>query len=227
MDVTRSAHLPRVCGVRTDRGLDRFVTFLDAVVAIALTLLVLPLVDVAAEAREADSLLDVLSDHLPEPRLVPARLRRHLADVAGAPPALRVGRPLRPRLAANLVWVFVIVVLPFPTALIPTLDADRSGLAAFYIGSILLALVAESWTAVHLVRTPDLQRVVPDPTAEPDVPLTALRDGTVISTAWVAVGLVLVLLVPAASYRPLLLLLLSGPTERLLTVLRRRRARAA
>ncbi|WP_460447032.1 TMEM175 family protein [Angustibacter aerolatus] len=214
--------------MRTDRGLDRFVTFLDAVVAIALTLLVLPLVDVAAEAREADSLLDVLSDHLPE-------LGSFLLSFAVISRMWLahhrlfewVGRYDRSFLAANLVWVFVIVVLPFPTALIPTLDADRSGLAAFYIGSILLALVAESWTAVHLVRTPDLQRVVPDPTAEPDVPLTALRDGTVISTAWVAVGLVLVLLVPAASYRPLLLLLLSGPTERLLTVLRRRRARAA
>src|SRR3954447_4237150 len=32
--------------MRTERGLDRFVTFLDAVVAIAITLLVLPLVDV-------------------------------------------------------------------------------------------------------------------------------------------------------------------------------------
>lgn len=32
--------------VCTDRGLDRFITFLDAVVAIAITLLVLPLAEV-------------------------------------------------------------------------------------------------------------------------------------------------------------------------------------
>ena len=36
--------------LRTERGLDRLVTFLDAVVAIAITLLVLPLVEVLGEA---------------------------------------------------------------------------------------------------------------------------------------------------------------------------------
>ncbi|MEK6437776.1 hypothetical protein [Pseudonocardia sp. T1-2H] len=40
--------------MRTERGLDRFVTFLDAVVAIAITLLVLPLVDVLGGRKPAE-----------------------------------------------------------------------------------------------------------------------------------------------------------------------------
>jgi len=46
--------------VHTERGLDRLVTFLDAVVAIAITLLVLPLVEVLAELRPEDALADVI-----------------------------------------------------------------------------------------------------------------------------------------------------------------------
>jgi uncharacterized membrane protein len=40
--------------MRTERGLDRLVTFLDAVVAIAITLLVLPLVELLGEGHDED-----------------------------------------------------------------------------------------------------------------------------------------------------------------------------
>ena len=41
--------------MRTERGLDRLITFVDAVVAIAITLLVLPLVEVlGARPRDMD-----------------------------------------------------------------------------------------------------------------------------------------------------------------------------
>src|SRR3954454_3821630 len=48
--------------MRTERGLDRFVTFLDAVVAIAITLLVLPLVDVIGGTHAGRDLASVFSD---------------------------------------------------------------------------------------------------------------------------------------------------------------------
>src|SRR3954462_15755683 len=49
--------------MRTERGLDRFVTFLDAVVAIAITLLVLPLTEVLVGSEADGSLGRVLADH--------------------------------------------------------------------------------------------------------------------------------------------------------------------
>ena len=45
-----------------DRGLDRFLTFVDAVVAIAITLLVLPLADLAPEVGDG-SVTDLLREH--------------------------------------------------------------------------------------------------------------------------------------------------------------------
>ncbi len=48
--------------MRTDRGLDRLITFLDAVVAIAITLLVLPLVDVLPDEGATLGLDTLLAD---------------------------------------------------------------------------------------------------------------------------------------------------------------------
>jgi uncharacterized membrane protein len=48
--------------VRSERGLDRFVTFLDAVVAIAITLLVLPLVELLHGSDPQTSLSRLLTE---------------------------------------------------------------------------------------------------------------------------------------------------------------------
>jgi len=49
--------------VRTGRGFERLITFADAVVAIALTLLVLPLVEITVQVRQGESVGRVLADH--------------------------------------------------------------------------------------------------------------------------------------------------------------------
>ncbi len=49
--------------MRSGRGFERLITFADAVVAIALTLLVLPLVEIPAELGADSSLADVFTEH--------------------------------------------------------------------------------------------------------------------------------------------------------------------
>ena len=49
-----------------DRNFDRLLTFVDAIVAIAITLLVLPLVELAPEVRDGGSVADLLREHADE-----------------------------------------------------------------------------------------------------------------------------------------------------------------
>jgi hypothetical protein len=49
-----------------DRNFDRLLTFVDAIVAIAITLLVLPLVELAPELGDDGSVADLLRDHSDE-----------------------------------------------------------------------------------------------------------------------------------------------------------------
>ena len=49
--------------MRTERGFDRIVNFSDATVAIAMTLLVLPLVELGGDTEPGDSLWHLLSEN--------------------------------------------------------------------------------------------------------------------------------------------------------------------
>ncbi|WP_091246402.1 TMEM175 family protein [Klenkia soli] len=191
---------------RTERGLDRFATFVDAVVAIAITLLVLPLVDVATEREPGQSVGELLGDHLGQfgafalSFVVIARLwllhHAVFERVAAYDPVV---------VRTSLVWVFTIVVLPFPTELLPLADGGRT-VFALYVGDLTLSSLALTVLVLHVARTPAVQRagLVPWPSAAPSVAATALF----------AVALVLGLLVPAIGFWGLLLQFASGPAVR-------------
>jgi uncharacterized membrane protein len=200
--------------VRTERGLDRLVTFLDAVVAIAITLLVLPLVEVLGEGG-GDDLGTVLGAHLPQfgafalSFVVIARLwlvHHRIVESVGAYDV--------PFLWVNLLWAFTIVVLPFTTQVIAEFGTDRLSFA-LYVGTITTSSAAMTVLTVLLRRRAPLRR---EGVAAADVHVTQ----AVVTTGLLLLALVLGVASRTVAFYALFLLFLTGPVERLVGRLRAR-----
>jgi uncharacterized membrane protein len=192
----------------TARGLDRLVSFLDAVVAIAITLLVLPLVDVLAEVAPEDDLAGVLAADAAQfgafllSFAVIARLwlvHHRLVE--------QVGAYDRTFVLVNLAWILTVVLLPFATQAVAVYGADRLAVAV-YVGTITASSACLSALTVLVWRRGALRRSG----ARPVHPAPAL-----VTTGTFAVALLLGVLVPAVNYWGLFLLFLTGPIERRLT----------
>src|SRR3954453_19921053 len=102
--------------MRTERGRDRFVTFLDAGGAIGITLLVLPLVDVLGGTQAGRDLASVFTDEAGRFgtfflsfALIARLWLAHHRIVEG------VGAYNGAFLLANLTWSLTIVLVPFAT----------------------------------------------------------------------------------------------------------------
>jgi uncharacterized membrane protein len=201
--------------VRTERGLDRLVTFLDAVVAIAITLLVLPLIEVLAEDRGED-LGVVLSDGLGQfgafalSFVVIARLwlaHHRIVESVGAYDVAF--------LWVNLVWAFTIVLLPFATQVIAEFGTDRLSVG-LYVGTILASSSATTVLVLLLRRRAPLRRHGVS-AADVDVAPSAVVTGLL------ALALVLGVVFQPVNFFAMFLLFLSGPAERLVHRVRARR----
>ena len=201
----RPASGPHTAEVPTQRGLDRIVVFADAVVAIACTLLVLPLVDLATQSG-GGPVGRLLRDHVGQlgafalSFAVIGRLwvaHHRLFERVGAYDAMII--------RLTLVWLCTVAFLPFPTAILAT----QSGHAAsmLYVGTLLASSLALASTAAWVNAHPGLQRT-PErgPAGEPHWTTAVL----------LIVAFALTVLIPRASVWPLLLLLLSGPVDKLL-----------
>ena len=137
-----------------ERGLGRLIRFSDAIVAIAATLLVLPLADAAADIGNR-TVSELLSDNrqaliafalsfvvILRFWMVHHSMYEHVVDYTHG------------LILVNSVWLFCIVFIPFPTELI---GKDAGALAdGLYIGTILAATAAGSVGQWILVRTPTL-----------------------------------------------------------------------
>jgi uncharacterized membrane protein len=192
-----------------ERSPERLVFFSDAVVAIALTLLILPLADTVPEAvaRHAHS-IEVITDNQWKiysfllSFAVIARLwifhHRLFEQVKAYSPPLMV---------ANLCWLLTIVVLPFPTEMIGGFNDDRFT-AAFYIGTMLAANLCQLAMIFIIRADPAVARNsggVPD----------RQRFTAVVIAVLFAVALALAALVPGVGYFALLLLALAVPASRI------------
>jgi uncharacterized membrane protein len=183
-----------------DRDFERFLTFLDAVVAIAITLLVLPLVDVASEVTSRSDVAEVLRAHVGQfvafgiSFWVISRL--WFVQHAVLKPVVASNRRLS---ALLMLWLANIVVLPFTTALIA--QAGHSALVqALYLGSLALGSFLMAGVSTVALRNPALRD---GPPADP-------ADSVVVALIFLLV-LVLTQVAPALSFWPLVLLYAGDP----------------
>jgi uncharacterized membrane protein len=134
-------------------SLERTIVFTDAAVAIALTLLVLPLVDLVPDIGD-ESLLTLLSEHWSDlfsfvlSFFVIANLWTVHRDIYQL--VLDYDGVL---VALNFLWLLAVVFLPFPTALLTVEGQVTSGGAVLYLGTLLanalLALAQGWWIGRH------------------------------------------------------------------------------
>lgn len=148
-------HAGRAPGPERSRDLERFITFIDAIVAIAITLLVLPLAELVNEIGDDQTAREVLSHHRPElwsfvlSFVVIARLwliQHHLLS--------RVVEFDTWLTWLMLIWAFTIVVLPFPTSLLPAHGSERFT-RLFYIGCLLMSGIVLALISDRLIRHPE------------------------------------------------------------------------
>lgn len=188
------------------RDVERFVTFLDAIVAIAITLLVLPLVELTGELSGDVEIGDLLREHQ-------AQLWAFLLSFGVIAVLWRTQqRTVRPiaELTTGLFWLLMawaltIVFLPFATALVAEAAGDP-WTKVLYIGTTALSMLVLAGVAAVLEWRP------------------ALGDGSdgsrssmlLVNVGLFGLALAITLAVPATSYFPMFLLMLDNVVARLL-----------
>jgi len=187
---------------------DRLIGFSDGVIAIAVTLLILPLVDNASELR-LDSLDVFISDVAPQFLifllsfvvicrywLVHHNLFRFLKGFNG------------PLFWLNALWLLSIVVIPFPTELLGRIGPDVPFVTGLYIANLLVTALAGVAIERQIKRHPELRK--------DDAPTPSLALGSA-SVLLLFVALIISVVFPSVG--PWSLLLLFGTsfvTNRLL-----------
>jgi len=204
----------RMAAVRTERGLDRLVNFSDATVAIAITLLILPLVDQADDAaRDIGAWIGANYWELIAfgvSFLVIARfwITHHRIFEWVASYDVRV-------IWLNFAWLLAIVIMPFTTNVLAASNSGQPAVYALYIGNMLLASPSMQFIAVVLRRSPELVR-------------EDAKESMAPGTGWIAdallfAALVLAVLFPKVGIWWLFVLFLQGPIVGVLKAVRGRR----
>ncbi|GAB09568.1 hypothetical protein GOARA_043_00430 [Gordonia araii NBRC 100433] len=195
---------------RTPEGLKRLVAFADAVVAIAMTLLVLPLADLASTLRQERSLIDAMNAHSDALlgffisfAVIWVLWRNHheiLENFRGYNATL---------FNLHFVWLLSIVLLPLATALISNERVHWAD--AFYIVVLGLAICSLIGISRQGLRHPEL-------IVDSDAVRRSLAGWSGIGTLIaLAVALIVTLIRPSLGSLPLLLLLIPGPVTAIIT----------
>ncbi|MCB5905915.1 TMEM175 family protein [Streptomyces pinistramenti] len=198
---------------------ERLVLFTDAVTAISITLLVLPLVDLVPEVASAhEDASEVITGHL-------SQLWSFLLSFAVIANIWRehhrafssVTMLTRSLTAWNMGWLLSVVVLPLPTEMIGAFGGHDRFVGAFYYSTLLAGMVCRLAMLRILKTTPGL---VEGDGEEGRRRIEGLYTESYLNVLAVAIALVIALAVPVLQYYSLLLLPVLPRLERL----RRRRS---
>ncbi|WP_260634597.1 TMEM175 family protein [Streptomyces angustmyceticus] len=184
---------------------ERLILFTDAVTAISITLLVLPLVDLAPEVASAHGQAsEVITGHLDQIwsfllsfAVIANVWREHHRAFSSV---VKVTRSLT---VWNMGWLLSVVVLPLPTEMIAAFGRNRF-VAGFYYATLLAGMVCR----VVMLR---ILKTIPGLLDEDDQEPGKLQESyteSYLNALSLVLALVLALAVPVLQYYSLLLLLL-------------------
>jgi uncharacterized membrane protein len=190
---------------------ERLVFFTDAVAAIALTLLILPLLETVNAAAEADvSPGRMIEDHLGQFGAFALsfavifrfwwahhRIFRHVE-------LINTGLVL-----CSVAWTFAIVLLPIPTAIIAAFPPSALAVG-FYGGTLVLASGSMSVLAWYVWRHPDLAG------DRPKASRSEVYGNLSVALAQLIATLVGAIFASTVNYWAFLLFFLTAPIDRLL-----------
>ncbi|OKI08067.1 hypothetical protein A6A06_35010 [Streptomyces sp. CB02923] len=180
--------------------------FTDAVTAISITLLILPLIDLVPEAVSAhQQASEVLTGHLDQIwsfllsfAVIANIWQEHHRTFSS------VARVTRSLTVWNMGWLLSVVVLPLPTEMIGAFGRNRF-VAAFYYTVLLASMVCRLAMLRILKTTPGL---VEGDGEEGRRKISDLYTVSCLNVLLLVLALVLALAVPVLQYYSLLLLLL-------------------
>lgn len=193
--------------MQTTRGLDRLVFFTDAVTAIAITLLVLPLVDSVTQAANAGQSAEQF-------------IGNNFAAIAGFALSFVVIARLWLAhhamfeyvrsysflfLLLNLFWVFTVVVLPLPTEMVSHFRTSPVTVGV-YIGTIAASSLSLTMMSL-MIRNQQRLRSEENPMGGRMVFASS------VTTIGFVVALIVGVLVPVINFFGLLIILLTVPLQ--------------
>jgi len=184
--------------------------FVDAVVAIAMTLLILPLMESVGEASSSgEDTLEWLGGH-----------RDQLLSFGLSFVIIAMFWMSHHRLFAHVhlvsnrllwllaAWMLSIVWLPVATAISGQMSGEDSLARVLYIGSMIVTALLSLVIRLYLRRNPELHTT----------PLSTLRDGTAVDLAMATLfglSLLIAVLSPTIGYYSMVIMFAMGPLEAL------------
>ena len=142
--------------IKTERGFDRLVNFSDAVVAIAATLLVLPIVDVASGVTQGhvdktiQEIVPAVLIFIPSFLIITRFWYSHHRFFEGI-------RSYNGRLVwYNLLWLLGIVIMPFPTQLVAKASSSDTLAVTVYLSVMLWIAFCQLLMSIELRVSPEL-----------------------------------------------------------------------